>query len=241
MALAATTYNGTPCKRGHVLRHVNGGRCVECNRARSAAWDKANAERVKERSAARRLANPDRERARHAAQYAANPQRALARHAMWRKAHPDYNTAAMAAWRKKNPERARANGRAYYRANPEKFRIKRAKADKKKAVASSLAWQKRNRAAVNAGSARHNARKRNAPGSGVTAAQWREVLAESLGLCAYCGERKPLTMDHVEPIALGGAHDIDNIAAACGSCNSSKNDTPLVVWLALRALARRAA
>ena len=38
------------------------------------------------------------------------------------------------------------------------------------------------------------------------------------------------------PLSLGGAHDIDNIAAACVSCNSSKCDTPLEVWLATRTI-----
>lgn len=154
----------------------------------------------------------------------------------WSKAHPEKAREYMAAWRAANPdrpkpiatERRREQSREWQRNNRERV------------VAYVLAWQKRNRPAVNAGAARHNARKRNAPGRGVSAAQWRDCLAGSLGICAYCNEGKPLTMDHIEPTVSGGSHDVSNIAAACLSCNSSKSDTPLLLWLARRALARAA-
>lgn len=84
----------------------------------------------------------------------------------------------------------------------------------------------------------HRARKITAPGRGIAPSQWLDILAASLGLCAYCNERRPLTLDHIEPLALGGEHDVDNAAAACKSCNSSKGDTPLLLWLARRALNR---
>lgn len=82
---------------------------------------------------------------------------------------------------------------------------------------------------------RRRARKFAAPGSGVTAKQWRAVLDGSLGICAYCNTRAPLTMDHIEPLASGGDHDSLNIAAACDRCNKSKGAIPLLVWLARRA------
>lgn len=84
---------------------------------------------------------------------------------------------------------------------------------------------------------RRIARKHAAPGRGVAPAEWRQVKADSLGLCAYCSRPARLTMDHIEPLAGGGAHDPDNIAAACKSCNSSKNDSQLIVWLARRCVA----
>lgn len=95
-------------------------------------------------------------------------------------------------------------------------------------------YARTHRAEESARNATYCARKSLAPGRGVTPAEWQQVLAESLGICAYCNECKPLTMDHIEPLVRGGAHDIDNICAACLSCNSSKNDTPLLLWLAMR-------
>jgi hypothetical protein len=61
--------------------------------------------------------------------------------------------------------------------------------------------------------------------------------------CAWCGV--PLTpaiaaLDHIVPVAGGGTDDPHNLTPACAQCNSSKCDTPLVVWLAKRAHARSA-
>ena len=211
-----TTYIGTPCKREHDgTRYVIGGHCVGCTRANSAALYLANPEKVRVSAAAWHKANPERKRASATA---------------WRKANAERCKATNAAWREANIERCKASAAAWYKANPNTERRR----------AKHTAWCKANPAAANAQTARRDARKRNAPGRGVSAAQWKNCLAESLGLCAYCNERRPLTMDHIEPLAKGGAHDVDNIAAVCGPCNSSKRDTPLLVWLASRPLARAA-
>jgi 5-methylcytosine-specific restriction endonuclease McrA len=79
-----------------------------------------------------------------------------------------------------------------------------------------------------------DARLEGAPGRGVSEQGWADVLHASLGICAYCNERRRLTMEHIEPLSRGGAHDIDNIAAACDSCNKSKMDKPLIAWLAYK-------
>ena len=206
-----TTYIGTPCHRGHDGTRDATGHCVECRRAASVA---------------RYAANPEKMRARNTQYYAANPEKERARAAAWQRANPDKARARGAAWRAANPEKKRASADAYRAANPEKVRARDAE------------WKRANPAACAAIDARRRAREIAAPGNGVTVAQWKNCLAASLGLCAYCGERKPLTMDHIEPLSLGGAHDIENIAAVCQSCNCSKNDTPLLVWLARKAFAR---
>lgn len=54
------------------------------------------------------------------------------------------------------------------------------------------------------------------------------------GCCAYCGKPKPLTIDHILPIAKGGLDKIENILGCCSSCNSSKNDSLLSVWYPLQ-------
>lgn len=159
-------------------------------------------------------------------------------------------------WRILNPERKRAASRRHYEANRAVY-IERARlwgeSNKEVCAEGDRRYREANRSKVNAAVARwerahperhaakeqgRRARKAAAPGRGVTPEQWLAVLAESLGLCAYCNERKPLTMDHIEPLRRGGAHDDDNICAACRSCNSGKSDTPLLVWLALNGPAR---
>jgi 5-methylcytosine-specific restriction endonuclease McrA len=71
-------------------------------------------------------------------------------------------------------------------------------------------------------------------GSGVSAAQVRRMTEEQLGFCVYCFERRPLTLEHVEPLSRGGAHDLSNAVMACMSCNASKRAKPLLYWLATR-------
>ena len=97
--------------------------------------------------------------------------------------------------------------------------------------AASLRYAVRHPERVNARNETRRALKLAAPGRGVTADEWLEVLAAADGVCAYCDNPAMLTMDHIVPLILGGAHDIDNIAAACGPCNSSKGARPLDVFL----------
>ncbi len=52
--------------------------------------------------------------------------------------------------------------------------------------------------------------------------------------CAYCGSRTSPSTDHIDPLSQGGLHTPDNLTAACYSCNASKQDRPLLLWLANR-------
>ncbi|MCC6481353.1 MAG: HNH endonuclease [Sphingomonadaceae bacterium] len=73
----------------------------------------------------------------------------------------------------------------------------------------------------------HKARRRAAAKSGekITFPQWQALVARFRGACAYCGRTDvKLTMDHVVPLAKGGAHALSNIVPACSHCNSSKRD-----------------
>jgi hypothetical protein len=57
-----------------------------------------------------------------------------------------------------------------------------------------------------------------------------EVLKRDCFKCRYCGktaEEARLHVDHVMPVADGGADDIMNLVAACESCNLGKRDIPL--------------
>jgi len=57
-------------------------------------------------------------------------------------------------------------------------------------------------------------------------------------LCVYCSRptANP-TIDHVVPLVAGGQHTIENVVPGCKSCNSSKNDRPLMTWMWRRAIA----
>jgi len=57
-----------------------------------------------------------------------------------------------------------------------------------------------------------------------TKAEWDAIVARQRGRCADCGERKPLTVDHIVPVARGGCNFAFNIQGLCGPCNGRKND-----------------
>jgi len=65
------------------------------------------------------------------------------------------------------------------------------------------------------------AKVKEAPGT-ISTEEWESVVAKYGPACLCCGEIKPLTMDHVVPIACGGHHVIGNVQPLCLSCNSSK-------------------
>jgi 5-methylcytosine-specific restriction endonuclease McrA len=56
-----------------------------------------------------------------------------------------------------------------------------------------------------------------------------QVIVRDGGVCQYCSRRprKP-TVDHMQPVSLGGTNDMSNLVVACRRCNSIKcNRMPL--------------
>ena len=73
------------------------------------------------------------------------------------------------------------------------------------------------------------ARRRLAPGPGVTVDEWVQVLEAFGRRCAYCLQpHSALTRDHIEPLARGGADAPDNVVPACLPCNSRKQASTLL-------------
>jgi 5-methylcytosine-specific restriction endonuclease McrA len=119
-----------------------------------------------------------------------------------------------------HPKRAKEHSREYHAAHPEQLRK----------------WQIAHPEKTTEYKNRHRALKLHAEGNGVTAKQWYKIKEEYNYLCAYCNQKKPLAMDHIIPLAKGGRHDIDNIVPVCGSCNSHKSDSSLLMFLYRRTL-----
>jgi len=49
-------------------------------------------------------------------------------------------------------------------------------------------------------------------------------------ICQYCGNHPPtviLEVDHIDPVALGGSNDGDNLLTSCFDCNRGKSCVPL--------------
>lgn len=52
--------------------------------------------------------------------------------------------------------------------------------------------------------------------------------------CQYCGRKEPeikLTLDHIVPISKGGDKSLSNLTVACESCNKSKRNKKLILFL----------
>lgn len=66
--------------------------------------------------------------------------------------------------------------------------------------------------------------------------QW-SALQVAWGGCAYCGATgRPLQRDCVLALSRGGRYTLDNIAPACGPCNTSKCNDEVTSWLRRKGL-----
>jgi 5-methylcytosine-specific restriction endonuclease McrA len=59
-------------------------------------------------------------------------------------------------------------------------------------------------------------------GGSCSPTQWKQVRRAYGNRCVRCGHRIKLTMDHVRPVALGGASDAANLQPLCEACNGWK-------------------
>lgn len=191
-------------------------------RAYHKAWRDQNKARIKGYEDARKVRDPERFAMLCAkndrASRERNPERTKAKSKkhgrLYRARHPERKRELWKRWKKENPEKRRELERRYYEKNKEQM------------AERFVVLNERRRARV-----------KNATGNGVTRAQWRALQGEYGGRCAYCARLTKLTMDHVDPLSKGGAHDLSNIVPACKSCNSGKGPKTLLQWL----VAQRAA
>ena len=74
----------------------------------------------------------------------------------------------------------------------------------------------------------------------LTPDQWTAIRA-AWGGCAYChAVDQPLQRDCVLPIAHGGRYTLANVVPACPSCNASKCESEVGLWLRRKRLDERA-
>ncbi len=232
---------GTLFKRS--LRHP---RCVLCppcgRRASQARYRMQHPERVRRATAHHQRANRNQGRLKSLRWRAAHPDRAhqavrrwqrsnkerlraadrlrYEKRKAWEAAHPEIaadralkRKQKMRRWYEQNRERASARARAWHAAHPEKVRE------------TAKRWATRHPEETREHTTRRRARLRRVKIGVVNRA---EVFARSGGRCAYC--REPITpkswhLDHVIPLARGGAHAMDNVVASCPPCNQRKSDS----------------
>lgn len=166
--------------------------CKACN----AGYYKANAAAVLARVAAAYQADPSKTKKRAADWYKQNTDRAKENAKAWGAKNRGLKAAYNAAWIARNPEKAREMRRRTHAANPD-------------------ASKSRTRT--------YRARKRGADGTH-TASDIKYLLVLQLGKCAVCKVKVGANyhVDHIVPLALGGANSRINLQILCQSCNTSK-------------------
>lgn len=151
-------------------------------------------------------------------------------------------SAYAASYYKDNQEKFRNKTREYYKANIDKVRVKRAAiyaqnkekekakvneyrlANPEKVKATLIAWRASNPHIARIHHQNRRARK-IASGGSLSPRIAEKLLKLQCGKCACCGERvsKDYHLDHIIPLAIGGAHSDENIQILCKRCNLQKH------------------
>jgi 5-methylcytosine-specific restriction endonuclease McrA len=233
--------------------------CKACGCADTRKWIEANRDEIKERRRERFVADPERYRAVKRAWNNAHRDEIRARDRERTRRNPEQNRQRAHDWYYANRDRARAtrnvyysthrqeiseNARRYRQENKEVIRERKRAAyyrDKPKYAARAEAYLEKNRertrervrqyAKSHPERVRFHHYLRRARKSGPLDP---ETIAFSKMLrrdtCSYCGGPAG-TLDHIVPLAKGGAHHWSNLAAACSSCNNRKKTMPALTFL----------
>lgn len=182
--------------------------------------------------------------------YYRNREASLAYKVKYDQAHKAHRSAKGKEYEEKNKERRRARKKIYRVENKERtaaqYLQNRAKVlencaaryarNAEKIKAGVRAYAAANKDKVRILSSTKRARKRNATGK-----VSRDIIAKLMllqrGKCAVC--RCDLSsakhhLDHIEPLALGGAHDDKNMQLLCKPCNLSKHAKPPIEFMQSR-------
>ncbi len=168
--------------------------CKVCHRI---AVDK-RAKKAPEKVWQNRPENRDKIRANARAKYREDPQKEIARHREWRQDNPH----VINAWREANKEvlsaRTKASIKRWHERNPKGYLI-----------------NMQNRRA-----------KTERPGCKLSIGLWDKLMAFQSAKCPYCKvdlNSVKVHMDHVIPLARGGAHADSNMQLTCITCNHRKH------------------
>ncbi len=177
-------------------------------KSRARAYHIANREKILARSKAWALANPDKRKQSRHALYLSNRQKSYEQTKAWRLAHPKKMVEYVRKWQKRNPEKTKSIYRNWVKNNPDARRVTRKQSNHKRKAQMHLTNYEDCTAKIR--------------------------LLGRERFCHWCCT--PLTdenrtIDHIIPLARGGHHISDNLAASCATCNFSRGDKLISEWL----------
>lgn len=129
--------------------------------------------------------------------YQANKDKAYDRNRKWSKANKDKVAATQAEWVRANLDKVKASNIKWAKNNPENIRL-----------------------------AKHRRRSREKScGGNISKGITLRLMADQSGVCNYCkiDITEKYHIDHIMPLALGGANDDDNVQLLCPNCNLRKS------------------
>lgn len=192
------------CKKCGKSEFSNSGECRECNRLAVAKYR----EKIKANG------RPERICAKCGTTFTSlgcKPCKA-AKNAAYHKANPDKEKARRAAYYIANAEKERVANAKRYMENPEKYR------------AAAIAWHKANPLSSVRSNLNRRIRKREIGGK-ISKGIIAKLLKLQKGLCPCCKQPlgKDYHLDHIMPLARGGANADENMQLLKATCNLQKN------------------
>jgi 5-methylcytosine-specific restriction endonuclease McrA len=104
--------------------------------------------------------------------------------------------------------------------------------------ARQRAWRLANREKVRSDNALHLSTQRGITHgvavNDLSLFDWEELLNQWDRMCAYCGERGDLELEHKTPFTRGGDNTKSNVVPACRSCNRHKYNKTAAEFVAAR-------
>lgn len=229
--------------------HHNRKRCVPCADARAQEWNREyqkayyleNKERIGERLRVNAEAIKLRKREYRAEHYQANRERYAERKKAYRENNPELVAKQASVYYQANRDKILERGRKYEEANREKLRDARRKwyeingkergrayyaANRESLREYQAEYYQANRERCRSYSRRSGAARRaRMADAGIipfTEEQLQAKIAYWGDRCWMCGTDDWADIDHIKPIAKGGAHMLSNLRPICKRCNGSK-------------------
>lgn len=205
------------------------------------AWTAKNAARVNEMRRARYAANPEPKRLRDKAHYERHKVAVLEKCKEYRDANKEKIAARKAAeYAARDPakrESERLRVYAHFLKNRERYRLASlayAAAHREEVAQRTKEWAKNNPELRQISNANRRGRK---VGGRLSPGLAGRLLSLQKGRCSACRAKLvKYHLDHIEPLALGGAHEDANIQLLCPPCNLAKAARPPVEFMQSRGL-----
>lgn len=232
-AAGAKTFDpGVPCIHGHMCnRRTDNGICVQCTRDRGNAYNAAHKEEHRARSRESASRRPDEIKAYRKRYYREHSDEAKRRSKEWVNNNRERERAARRRIRERDPERIRSYKRKYATKNRDILNAKNREGRvlfPERWREWQRRWKRKNPEKLHEQDVRRRALQAKAtvgPRSSLRSF-FLYVRSAPRIKCYWCGlptKPKGRHIDHVIPLAKGGAHVVANLCVSCPDCNLKKN------------------